>query len=170
MRIARAIDGGFAGAAAMSLLVAGMRGIGVPFHLELVLGSLVGPAPSPAAFVLGLGIHLGVGALFGIGYGWLFERVWAHGGAATGVLIGVIHAAFFGVFIGLTPQFHPHIPERLLDPGPYFANTGTFGTIAFFALHVLYGAIVGGVYGHVPAEREWAPLAYARTHTQPRSR
>jgi hypothetical protein len=170
MRIGRAVLGGLGGAMTMSVLAAGLRAVGVPFHLELVLGSLVGPAPGTAAFALGLAIHLGVGTLFGLAYGYLFERVWAHGGALTGVLIGVIHAAFFGVFIGITPQFHPHIPERLLDPGPYFSNTGIVGTIAFFLIHLLYGAIVGGVYGHVPAEREWSPLAFARIDRATRAR
>jgi len=31
------------------------------------------------------------------------------------------------------------------------------GVVAFFAIHLLYGAIVGAGYGHVVAEREWAP-------------
>ena len=29
--------------------------------------------------------------------------------------------------------------------------------VTFFVAHVVYGAIVGAGYGHVPAERQWAP-------------
>lgn len=170
MRMARAVVGGLLGAATMSVVVAMLRLFGIPFQLEQVLGTMTGLAPGPLAVALGLGIHLGVGALFGVAYGWNFERVWAHGGAGAGMILGVIHAAFFGIFIGLTPEFHPHVPERLMDPGPYFTHTGVVGTIAFFLVHLLYGAIVGRVYGHVPAEREWAPLEHARAEDGARRR
>jgi len=142
----------------MSSIAAVLRVAGVPLQIELVLGTMTGVAPGPLALALGLAIHLTVGTLFGLAYAVLFERVWAHGGAGTGMLLGVIHAAFFGVFIGFTPQFHPHVPGRVADPGPYFASAGTLGILAFFALHLLYGAIVGAGYGHVAAEREWAPF------------
>ena len=61
--------------------------------------------------------------------------------------------------VGLTPRFHPMMPSVMADPGPYFANAGEAGVVAFFAIHILYGAIVGHGYGHVDAEREWAPGA-----------
>jgi hypothetical protein len=157
MRIGRAVVVGIAGASAMSALSAVLRVSGVPIQMELILGTMTGLAPGSGAFVLGLGIHLAIGALCGILYGYLFERVWDHGGASTGVILGAIHATLIGMMFGLTPQFHPHVPQGVADPGPYFANLGTFGVLSFFGMHLLYGAIVGGGYGHVVAEREWAP-------------
>jgi hypothetical protein len=157
MRIGRAIVFGVVGAVAISAASAVLRVLGVPISIEMILGTLPGLAPSGAAFVLGLAIHLGIGALFGLLYGYLFERVWNHGGASTGMILSVIHAALIGMAIGLTPQFHPFVPEVVPDPGPFFANGGMLGVLGFFLLHLVYGAIVGAGYGHVAAEREWAP-------------
>jgi hypothetical protein len=157
MRARRALVFGIIGAAAMSVVSAGLRAAGAGVNLELLLGTLPGGAPSPTTFALGLALHLTMGALFGLLYGYLFEHVWDHGGASTGMLLAVIHAALIGMLVGLTPQFHPKVPEVLPDPGPFFANAGLGGVLTFFALHVLYGAIVGAGYGHVEAEHEWAP-------------
>ena len=106
---------------------------------------------------MGLALHLTIGAAFGLLYGYLFESVWDHGGAGTGMFLSAPHAALVGMSIGLTPQFHPFVPEVIPDPGPYFANEGLVGVLAFFGLHALYGAIVGAGYGHVRAQHEWAP-------------
>ncbi len=157
MRPGRAILYGVLGAGAISLVSAGLRLVGLPLRIELLLGTLTGMEPGAAAFALGLAFHLAIGGAFGLLYGYLFERVWDHGGAATGMILAVIHAALIGILVGLTPQFHPLVPERLADPGPYFANAGVLGVIAFFGVHAVYGAIVGAGYGHVEAEREWAP-------------
>jgi hypothetical protein len=157
MRPGRAILFGILGAAAISLFTAVLRAAGVPLSIEILLGTLTGLPPGGAAFGLGLVIHLAIGALFGLLYGYLFERVWDHGGATTGMLLSVLHASLIGIFIGLTPQFHPLVPEGLPDPGPFFANLGVVGVLTFFGSHLLYGAIVGAGYGHVAAERQWAP-------------
>lgn len=157
MKSGKALMFGVLGAAAISALSAVLRLLGLPINLELMLGTLTGAEPSAATFMLGLGIHLAVGALFGLLYGWLFERVWDHGGASTGMILGVIHAAIIGMAVGLAPQFHPLIPERMSEPGPFFGNLGIVGVVGFFALHLVYGAVVGAGYGHVAAEHEWAP-------------
>lgn len=159
MRPGKAILFGVLGAAAISMLTALARVLGLPISIEIILGTLPGLAPGAVAFGLGLVIHLVMGGLFGLLYAYLFENVWDHGGATTGMLTAVVHAALIGILIGLTPQFHPLIPKRLPDPGPYFANLGTLGVLTFFTAHLLYGAIVGAGYGHVEAERQWAPRA-----------
>jgi hypothetical protein len=157
MRAKRAFVFGILGAAAISVLSAVFRAAGLPIRLEMILGTMFGWQPSAGAFVLGLAVHLAIGGAFGLLYGWLMETVWSHGGASIGMLLGVLHAALVGMIVGLTPQWHPMVPERIADPGPYFANVGVAGVLCFFAAHVLYGAIVGHGYGHVAAEKEWAP-------------
>ncbi|AKV00767.1 hypothetical protein AKJ09_07430 [Labilithrix luteola] len=157
MKVGRAIMFGIVGAAAMSLLSAILRMIGIPIYMEMILGSLTGIVPGPTAFLVGLLIHLAIGAIFGVIYCALFENVWDHGGAGTGMILSVIHAALLGMIFGLTPQFHPYIPRLIHDPGPYFANGGPLTVIAFFGIHLVYGAIVGAGYGHVVAEHQWAP-------------
>jgi hypothetical protein len=157
MRPGRAILFGILGALAITVLTGVLRGLGTPMSIEIFLGTLTGLQPSGTAFGIGLLVHLALGGLFGLLYAFLFERVWDHGGATTGMLLAVIHAALIGIALGLTPQFHPMVPERVADPGPYFANLGVLGVLSFFAVHLVYGAIVGAGYGHVAAERQWAP-------------
>ena len=74
MRPGKAILFGILGAAAISLLTAVLRAAGLPLSIEIILGTLTGLAPSGAAFGLGLLIHLMVGGLFGLLYGFLWER------------------------------------------------------------------------------------------------
>lgn len=157
MRAKRAILFGVLGAAAISAASVVLRTIGVPIRMELILGTAFGTAPGPAAFALGFAMHLAIGGAFGLLYGWLMETVWDHGGAGVGMILAVLHSTLIGMAIGLTPRFHPLIPEQMADPGPYFANIGVAGVLAFFGIHLLYGAIVGAGYGHVASEREWAP-------------
>jgi len=157
MRPGKAILFGVLGAAAISLLSAILRAIGLPLSIEIYLGTMTGMAPGGLAFGIGLLLHLGLGALFGLLYGALFERVWAHGGAFTGMLLSVLHAGLVGMILGLANHVHPLVPERLVDPGPYFSHLGAAGVLSFFLVHLAYGAIMGGGYGHVAAERQWAP-------------
>lgn len=163
MKFARAVLFGVLGTVAMSLVALALRAIGLPLRFELILGTIVGVAPGPEAWAAGIGVHLVIGGLFGLLYGWLFERVWDHGGASTGLILGVIHAALIGMVMGLTPQFDAYVPSQLPDPGPYFSHLGIAGILAWFGMHLVYGAIVGAGYGHVVSEREWgAPVGHAR--------
>ncbi len=157
MRARRALLFGVTGAAAISVVSWVLRAVGLPIQLEMILGTAVSGMPGTTAYLVGLAMHLAIGGAFGLLYGWLMETVWVHGGASMGMILSVIHAALIGMAVGLTPQFHPMIPEHMPAPGPFFANLGTGGVVAFFAIHLLYGAIVGHGYGHVAAEREWAP-------------
>jgi hypothetical protein len=144
-------------AGAISAVSAVLRAVGIPIRLELILGTAFGGAPSQATFLLGIAMHLAIGGAFGLLYGWLMETVWDHGGAFTGMILGFLHASLVGMGVGLTPQWHPLVPERLADPGPFFANVGVAGVLCFYAIHIMYGAIVGHGYGHVAAESHWAP-------------
>lgn len=141
----------------MSILSAILRAVHVPISIEMILGTLVGLAPGTGAFVVGLVMHLALGGVMGLVYSWLFEKVWNHGGAPTGVILAFLHASLIGMAMGLTPQFHPAIPEVLPNPGAFFSNFGVVAVIAFYAIHAVFGGIVGGGYGHVPSERQWAP-------------
>lgn len=157
MQPGKAFFFGVLGAVAISVLTAVLRALGLPLSIEILLGTLTGFEPGAGPFALGLLIHLLIGGVFGLIYGWLFERVWFHGGALLGMLLSVVHASLIGMLIGLTPTFHPLVPVRIPDPGPYFSNLGAIGVVLFFGAHLVYGAIVGAGYGHVAAERQWAP-------------
>lgn len=157
MKVVRAFLFGVLGAGAISVVSVLLRAVGLPINLELYLGTLTGLPPATDSFFVGLVFHLVLGGLFGVLYAFLFEKVMAHGGAATGLLVSVVHAAVIGMALGLTPQFHPLVPQTLPEPGPYFAHFGSLAAIAFFGVHMLFGLIVGHGYGHVTAERQWEP-------------
>lgn len=157
MKPQRAVLFGIVGAIVMSLLSVLLRAAGVPIQMEMILGTLTGIPPGPTAFVVGELLHVGIGALFGLIYGALFEKVWNHGGAGTGMILSVLHACLIGILFGLVARVHPYVPRELRDPGAYFSNLGIAGVLSFFALHILYGAIVGAGYGHVASEHDWAP-------------
>ena len=157
MKASRAIVLGLLGAGSISIVSALLRTVHIQISIEMILGTLVGITPGTGAFLVGLGIHLAIGAAFGLLYAWLFEKVWQHGGASVGIILAFLHASLLGMLMGLTPQFHPAIPSLIPNPGAYFSNFGVAAIISFFAMHAVYGAIVGGGYGHVPAERQWAP-------------
>jgi hypothetical protein len=157
MKVTRAILFGVLGASAISVASVGFRAVGVPIELEMLLGTAFGMQPGMGAFAAGLVVHLVLGGAIGLTYAWLMETVWKHGGAGMGAILAFIHASMVGMAVGLTPQFHPMVPRQLADPGAYFSNAGTVGVVAFYGVHLLYGLIVGGGYGHVRSESEWAP-------------
>jgi hypothetical protein len=157
MRVERALLFGVLGAVAMTLISAVARALGIPMSMELLLGTLVRSTPDGEAFGIGVLIHLLMGGFFGLVYAVLFERVWDHGGATTGMLLAVLHATLIGSLVGLLPRFHPLVPRVLPDPGAFFSELGVGGALTFFLGHLAFGAIVGAGYGHVSAERQWAP-------------
>ncbi len=134
----------------------------------LIVGTMFLPA-GPAAYGAGLMVHAMMSAVFGLVHGGLLETsgVTSPGaGAGLGALFGLGHAAIAGMALGMMPMLHPRmlperpklIPafaggiseaqERLLEPPGYFAlNYPLPTTIGFFALHILFGLIVGLVYG-----------------------
>ncbi len=106
MRFGRAIAFGLLGAAAISVVSMGFRAVGLPIRLELLLGTSLGIMPGATAFLVGLAMHLAIGGAFGLLYGWLFERVWDHGGASTGMILAVIHAGAVAVPVSELARAH----------------------------------------------------------------
>ena len=51
--------------------------------------------------------------------------------------------------MAMMPAMHPLIPEQMPAPGAFMANMGLMGVIAEIMLHLIYGAIVGAMYGPV---------------------
>jgi len=148
MRYGTAIWSGVLGALVMSIVMSLTRAAGVPVDLELVLGSIFTGAVHGGAFGLGLVIHLALGAIFGVIYGAIFES-WREANAARGVSLGFVHAVITGFLLMFIPPMHPVVPEVLPAPGPYMAGVGLLGVAAYFAIHLIYGAIVGATYGRV---------------------
>jgi hypothetical protein len=148
-RFGRACLAGVLGAGAMSALTALARRRGVPVDFESMLGTLAGGAPTRARRRAGLALQLANGGLLAQAYALVLDRVPASGWF-TGAALGLFHSLAAGGVLAAVPMVHPEVPRRLPEPGPFYARQGVAAAIVFVAVHVLYGAIVGVVYGTAP--------------------
>jgi hypothetical protein len=148
MSVGKAFGAGMIGGVAMAILMWMARALtaGMSMDLSMVLGTMFLPAGA-AAWVLGSIMHLVVSGLIALVYAWGFEHVTHRAGALVGLAFSVIHSIGTGVFTGLVPMLHPRIPEAMPAPGYFLLRMGVMGVTALFAVHFVYGAIVGAVYG-----------------------
>jgi hypothetical protein len=147
MRTSRAAIAGIAGALVMSLAMALARLLGVPVSLEAMLGSLFG-VEGTVAWMAGFALHLAMGAVVAIVYAVGFEYAVQRSGIAVGAALGVAHGLLAGLFMTAIPAMNPLVATSPLAPGPFFARI-EYGPALFLALHALFGAVVGIVYGPV---------------------
>jgi len=131
MHAGRAFAAGVIGALAMSLIMVGLRAIGIPLHIELRLAGILGSG----AWIVGFIAHLLIGGLVGLVYMLVFEFVFAQSGVGAGVLLGAINTLIAGF---LWAGFD--------GPGHFWSSFGPAGIVSLFLVHILFGAIVGGLY------------------------
>lgn len=133
---------GVLGAAAMSLLMALARGMGLTqMNLEMMLGTMLA-SPSGGTRFLGFVWHLINGGIFALIYAAGFKAL-GRASASLGLGFGTIHWVVAGVFMGMVPLMHPMIPEMMAPPGYFGVNGGAFDFVAELMLHWVYGGIVG---------------------------
>jgi hypothetical protein len=160
MKTGKAFFAGMIGAVVMSAILWIARNVmGIPAHMEMMLGTMVVPNAALAAWLVGFGIHVLIGGVLALVYAWAFEHVTHRSGWLVGAGFGVVHATISGLGMAMVPAIHPMIPEQMPAPGAFMGNLGVIGIVAEYALHVIYGAIVGALYG--PVVRDRAPLAVA---------
>lgn len=137
---------GVLGALAMTVLMSLCRALNLTaLNLEILLGSLIASRVGPGVWLLGFVTHLVVGGFFGLLYGIAFQ-VTGRSGPGTGTLFGFAHWLVAGSFLMVFPAIHPLIPEVLRAPGPFALALGGSAFVLTLLEHLMYGAIVGGVY------------------------
>ncbi len=151
---------GVTGGAAMSVVMGIARAMGMPVNLEMMLGTLPGLSPGPVTWTIGLVMHLMLSGLIALVYGFLFERVLHRTSIGAGLIVSLGHVVIAGLFMGMVPLMHPMIPEQMAAPGFFMANLGVMGVAAEVMLHLMYGAIVGGLAAAALTRRVASP-AYA---------
>jgi hypothetical protein len=146
----RALISGMAGGLVMTALAWIARAtMDLPSNMEMMFGTMFGMRQGTSAWLLGLGIHLAGSALIALIYAWSFERVTHRANWLIGGGIGSLHALIAGGVMGFMPEMHALIPEHMPAPGFFMANMGAMPVILDFAMHMIYGAIVGAAYGRV---------------------
>jgi len=167
MKWQKAFGAGMLGAVAMSVIMAVARLAGMPANMSMMLGTMLGLTAGGAAWVVGFIMHLVISGALALVYGWVFERVVHHAGIWTGTAVSVFHIVVAGLFLGMMPAMHPAMPGMMNPPGIFLSNLGAMGVVAFVLLHIIYGMIVGGMYGetmHTAPAAGHAPEAHAPAH------
>jgi hypothetical protein len=164
-----AVIAGFAGGAVMSMMIAAMRKAGkTQMDMALIEGSMFSGDRSRAK-AIGMVMHLVVFSALIIGsiYAWLFDAFGVSEGNAwwVGALYGVVHGIIGGVFMGMIPAMHPRMrsgvdsdrPDPvggssdgsllIKPPGVFAKNYGRLTPAGVLMTHVVYGLVVGLVYG-----------------------
>lgn len=121
--------------------------------IPLLLGTAFTTNRNRAA-VIGYCLHFVNGVLFALAYAGIFSAV-GRAGWLFGAALGIVHAAFAGGALVnvLLPAVHPRMgtpstdaeETPILEPAGFMlANYGRRTLVVTLALHVVYGAIVGG--------------------------
>jgi hypothetical protein len=146
---------GFAATLVMTTMLSASQGLGLTrMNIPYLLGSMLTPDRDRAR-LLGFFVHLANGWLFALLYIAIFYSL----GSATwwlGVIIGFMHAAFV-LTVGLPslPGLHPRMASerhgptatRLLEPPGFMGlNYGTRTPVSAFIAHMVFGAMLGGLY------------------------
>ncbi len=146
MRAGLAFWAGVIGAAVMVLGMWIARALDLTgFNFGYFWGSLFTGTTTVASWILGFIITLILGGLIALIYAAVFEAI-GRSSWGWGVLGGVVHLIIGGLVIGWISLVHPAIPQAIADPGYYTGNFGWPSVFAFSILHLVFGAIVGGMY------------------------
>ena len=133
----------------MSVVMAILRMTGINTNLEAMLGSLVQPNPGTEQWIVGFIIHLALGAIIAWIYAVGFEFAMQRSGPWVGGGLGLCHGLIAGLFMSGIPEMNPFgLPSYA--PGAFLMNVTHYklvGPLIFVLLHVLYGVVVGTLYG-----------------------
>ena len=152
MKVGKALIAGLVGGAAMTTLAWFVRRMGIDMNAEMMLGTMVS-SPGSAAWLIGFVMHMMLSVAIAFIYAWGFERVTHRAGAVVGLGFAVIHVILAGMVMGMIPAIHPMIPEQMPAPGAFMANMGTTFVALFVIEHLMFGTIVGAMYGPVESPR-----------------
>lgn len=153
MKVGKAIGAGLVGGVAMTVLGWLVRRLGLEMNAEMMLGTMMSSMPTLTTWLIGFAIHLMISALIALAYAWGFEHVTHRAGVTVGLGFSIIHIIIAGMVMAMIPAMHPMIPEQMPAPGAFMANMGAMFAFLFVMEHLIYGGIVGALYGPVTYPR-----------------
>jgi hypothetical protein len=116
--------------------IAGLTGMDA---LKMLGAILVSPGSNP--YVMGAVIDLIAGIVFAVGYAFIYTETGIDSWSGSGAMIGLVH----GIIATLLLSHLSGNPSWRI-PSPEVSLMSGIGPVAFVAVHVLYGAIVGSIY------------------------
>ena len=117
-------------------------------NLLLMLGTMMLPA-GVMAYVAGAMIHAGMSVAFGLIHAGVIAGADIESATAVwGLLFGLVHWAIVGMALGMMPLMHRGIQRQEIEaPGFYAISLGPVTAMGFLMLHLLFGLLVGVIYG-----------------------
>jgi hypothetical protein len=169
IRWGRALLGGFVGAlAALLVLLAAWWLMRFDFFASDALRAAL-PSFSWLRVIGGAIVLLAGGPVIALSYALVFEYVTRFSGLLLGAVLGFVHGLVVWLACGLIPWLFPNVGAAFADAFSLLFF-GTAIIIAFAVAHILYGALLGRVYGE-PLHRfeaenavEWR-VVYSREET-----
>ncbi len=147
MNYGRAFMAGVVGGAVMTAIITLVRVMGImDVNLSMMMGSMVAASTGAGVWLVGFVMHLIISGLIAVVYAAGFEYVTHRAGWVVGIAFSLIHIVIAGMVFGMVPRMHPLMPDQMPAPGAFMSNKGVMGVLAFTMLHMIYGAIVGGLY------------------------
>ncbi len=152
--IGTAAVAGLVGTAVMTAILYMGFAMGMRMDMPMMLGTMFLPK-GPAAWLLGLMMHFVMGIVFFIVYAALFDGLSLENGvAAWGALFGLVHGVIAGMAMGMLGMMHPRMAragagapfDAVPEPGLFAIRVSAMAPLAVVALHVIYGAVAGGIY------------------------
>ena len=146
---------GFLATLALTTVLSGSQGLRLTrISLPYILGVMFTPNRDRAKLI-GFLVHLVNGWIFSLVYVAIFHT-WGHATWWTGAALGAAQALFvLTVVMSLLPGLHPRMASehkgptatRQLEPPGFLAlNYGYQTPLSVLVAHVIYGAILGGLY------------------------
>lgn len=139
---------GAAGATLLGLFLAAVRASRLTdLRLFDQLGSFVARSDTMLASLVGLVIHIAIGATLGVAFAYTMVLFGWTAGAEIGAVWGVGAALLAMLMLSSLGVVHPKIRDgRQEDPGPLAANCGALTPALLLIGHIGFGAAVGGLY------------------------
>ncbi|WP_138936661.1 DUF6789 family protein [Roseovarius arcticus] len=114
------------------MVVKGMMGVMPELDVAAMIGMMMG-----ASVAVGWIIHFMIGTIaWGGGFALLYDVIPGGSAVGKGIVFGV--AAWLGMMIVVMP---------MAGAGFFGMNLGVMAPIMTLLLHIVYGAVLGGVYG-----------------------
>ncbi|MBA2663213.1 MAG: hypothetical protein H0U74_13050 [Bradymonadaceae bacterium] len=152
----QAILAGFVATALMTIAMYAGKIMGLSMDMPRAIGLMFVDETHPTAvYGVGMVLHFAIGCLFGVVYALIFHLIGAGTAigatAGAGIVIGIIHGLGLGAALGVIPAVHPRmgVGELIEPPGFFGRNYGMSMPLGIVVLHVIFGGVLGVVYGSV---------------------
>ena len=149
-----AILAGLVGTAVMTAVMYMGYMMNMRMDMPMMLGTMFLPK-GPAAWAVGLMLHLMLGAIFFVVYALLFDALSIESGiVGWSAIFGLVHGTVACMAMGMMPVMHPRMAtaagpmdeDRVANPGIFATSFGLMGPMALLALHLIFGVVGGLVY------------------------